>query len=92
MIYRGDTLTVLKTMPSNHYHCAVTSPPYYGLRDYGTGQWIGGAANCDHKQSTARHDGGRVNTDGFHGSDSLRSLEEEGDGSPLMPHNFSTNA
>ena len=27
----------------------VTSPPYYGLRDYGTGRWEGGDPACDHK-------------------------------------------
>jgi DNA modification methylase len=27
----------------------VTSPPYYGLRDYGTAEWVGGDAECDHK-------------------------------------------
>ena len=26
----------------------VTSPPYYGLRDYGTAKWDGGDAMCDH--------------------------------------------
>jgi DNA modification methylase len=26
----------------------VTSPPYYGLRDYGTALWDGGDAACDH--------------------------------------------
>lgn len=26
----------------------VTSPPYWGLRDYGTGEWDGGAEGCDH--------------------------------------------
>lgn len=26
----------------------VTSPPYYGLRDYGTAKWEGGNLNCDH--------------------------------------------
>ena len=26
----------------------VTSPPYYGLRDYGTAKWVGGDFNCDH--------------------------------------------
>ena len=26
----------------------VTSPPYYGLRDYGTARWEGGDAGCDH--------------------------------------------
>ena len=28
----------------------VTSPPYYGLRDYGTATWIGGDPNCDHRK------------------------------------------
>jgi DNA modification methylase len=28
----------------------VTSPPYFGLRDYGTAQWSGGSDNCDHKE------------------------------------------
>ena len=26
----------------------VTSPPYYGLRDYGTATWIGGDKDCNH--------------------------------------------
>jgi len=26
----------------------VTSPPYYGLRDYGTATWVGGDKNCNH--------------------------------------------
>ena len=30
--------------------CVVTSPPYWGLRDYGTGEWIGGINDCDHLQ------------------------------------------
>jgi DNA modification methylase len=30
----GDALEVLKTLPSESVHCIVTSPPYYGLRDY----------------------------------------------------------
>lgn len=25
-------------------------PPYYGLRDYGTGKWVGGDANCPHRR------------------------------------------
>ncbi len=34
-------------------NCVVTSPPYYGLRDYGTAQWAGGDPNCDHRRGTA---------------------------------------
>lgn len=29
----------------------VTSPPYWGLRDYGTARWEGGAEGCDHVQT-----------------------------------------
>lgn len=34
-LHLGDCLDVLKTMPDNSIHCCVTSPPYWGLRDYG---------------------------------------------------------
>ena len=29
----------------------ITSPPYYGLRDYGTAKWEGGDADCEHSIS-----------------------------------------
>ena len=29
-------------------NCVVTSPPYFGQRDYGTAEWVGGDARCDH--------------------------------------------
>jgi DNA modification methylase len=69
----GDCRDVLRQMPADSVHCCVTSPPYFGLRDYGTAQWDGGDAECDHKQTVARHDGGRVNVDGFNGSASASS-------------------
>lgn len=31
----GDALAVLRTLPDESVDCCVTSPPYYGLRDYG---------------------------------------------------------
>lgn len=31
----GHVLDRLREMPAESVHCAVTSPPYYGLRDYG---------------------------------------------------------
>lgn len=40
-IIQGDALAVLKTLPSNTVNCCVTSPPYYGLRDYGVAGQIG---------------------------------------------------
>ncbi len=47
-IYQGDVLKVLKTLPDECVDCCITSPPYYGLRDYSTGKWIGGDPNCEH--------------------------------------------
>lgn len=39
VVYCGDALDVLRQLPSKSVHCCVTSPPYWGLRDYGvTGQ------------------------------------------------------
>lgn len=35
-LYHGDSLAVLRTMPDQSVDCCVTSPPYFGLRDYGT--------------------------------------------------------
>ena len=32
----GDALAVLSGLPDQSVNCVVTSPPYYGLRDYGT--------------------------------------------------------
>lgn len=40
-IYNQDCLTGLKTLPDNYANCCVTSPPYFGLRDYGTAEQIG---------------------------------------------------
>jgi DNA modification methylase len=34
----------------------ITSPPYWGLRDYGTAQWQGGNDECDHVESEGRTD------------------------------------
>ena len=38
-LYNGDALEVLRTLPDESVHMCVTSPPFYGLRDYGTGTW-----------------------------------------------------
>lgn len=34
-IIQGDTLEVLKTLPDESIDMTITSPPYWGLRDYG---------------------------------------------------------
>jgi DNA modification methylase len=41
VIHCGDALAVLKTLEAGSAQCCVTSPPYYGLRDYGVDGQIG---------------------------------------------------
>lgn len=40
-ILQGDSLSVLKTLQDNFVDCCVTSPPYWGLRDYGVNGQLG---------------------------------------------------
>lgn len=46
----GDSKEMLRQLDDNSIDCCITSPPYYGLRDYGTGKWVGGDPNCPHKR------------------------------------------
>lgn len=48
----GDCRELLKALPDGSVHCVVSSPPYWGLRDYGTATWEGGDADCDHSTET----------------------------------------
>lgn len=45
----GDALEQLRTLPDESVHCVVTSPPYWGLREYGVEEWAGGDPGCQHK-------------------------------------------
>lgn len=47
-LYHGNVTDQLKRLPARSIHTCITSPPYWGLRDYGTGKWVGGDVNCDH--------------------------------------------
>lgn len=40
-LIQGDALAVLKTLPEETVRCCCTSPPYWGLRDYGVSGQIG---------------------------------------------------
>ena len=40
-LYLGDCRDILRTLPAESVHCCVTSPPYFGLRDYGHDGQIG---------------------------------------------------
>jgi DNA modification methylase len=48
-ILTGDVRERLAELPDASIQCCVTSPPYFGLRDYGTAAWDGGDPDCDHK-------------------------------------------
>ena len=50
IIIQGDCLEKLRTLDDKSVDCCITSPPYYGLRDYGTGKWVGGNPNCPHRR------------------------------------------
>jgi DNA modification methylase len=69
-IYHGSSLDVLRSLPENSVHCVVTSPPYWGLRDYGTAPQVwGGDPECVHEWQTERYytekTAGRSSIDAF---------------------------
>lgn len=74
----GDCRAKLKELPDNSVHVCVTSPPFFGLRDYGTARWEGGSPDCDHRQpgtktgpkTTLRNDG-RAHTGPYEGERAL---------------------
>jgi len=44
-IFQGNAELILSRFPSNFFRCCVTSPPYWGLRDYGVNGQIGAEAD-----------------------------------------------
>ena len=55
-LYQADARSL--PIPDNNVDCVVTSPPYWGLRDYGIGEWLGGDEGCDHKGPAHRTQAG----------------------------------
>jgi DNA modification methylase len=49
--YVGDCRELLRRLPDGCMQMCITSPPYWGLRDYGTARWEGGDPACDHRES-----------------------------------------
>ena len=37
----GDNAQIIKTVPDSYVNTIITSPPYYGLRDYGNDAQLG---------------------------------------------------
>jgi DNA modification methylase len=41
LVLHGDTRDLIREIPDNTFQCVVTSPPYWGVRDYGVENQIG---------------------------------------------------
>ena len=50
LFLQGNSRDVLRGLPADYVHCAVTSPPYFGLRKYSGGEEVwGGDKDCQHE-------------------------------------------
>ena len=55
-LLHGHVLDELRTLPDESVHCCVTSPPYFGLRNYGLPPSVwGGDCKCDHDWTSRRY-------------------------------------
>ena len=52
-IILGDCIAGMQTLPAGCIQTCITSPPYWGLRDYGTATWDGGDSSCNHIDDVA---------------------------------------
>jgi DNA modification methylase len=50
----GDNRQTLESLPDQSIQTVVTSPPYWGLRDYGTKSWTGGDESCEHVKDSSK--------------------------------------
>ncbi len=41
VVLQGDTREIIRCLPDDSIQCVVTSPPYWGVRDYGISEQIG---------------------------------------------------
>lgn len=55
-VRQGHVVDLLRAMPARSIHCIATSPPYYGLRDYGLPPQVwGGDPACAHRWEEGRY-------------------------------------
>lgn len=70
-LYCGDAISVLRRLPDESVRCVVTSPPYWGLRDYGLPVTVFGSdEDCEHTWGLEIRRGGSA---GKQGSTSQRN-------------------
>jgi DNA modification methylase len=70
----GDCRESLRALDAGSAQTCVTSPPYFGLRDYGTGQWEGGNPDCGHRV----RENSRVESSTLGGGKSTTGHQREG--------------
>jgi len=60
VLHQGDVRAVLAGLPAGSVQCVVTSPPYWGLRDYGIepGVWPAASAERGARNAECRHEWG----------------------------------
>lgn len=73
-LYNIDCRAIEDHVPNNYFHCIITSPPYYALRDYeGVEPSIwGGDQNCDHEW------GDGIVKDGISGGNTAKQKTNKG--------------
>jgi DNA modification methylase len=74
-LLQGDCRARLGELEAESVHLILTSPPYHGLRDYGTGEWEGGDEGCDHKAPPTGGPNPERYTDG--GGEMFRSANDK---------------
>ena len=79
----GDVREALATLPDESVNCVVTSPPYFGLRNYGLEPTVwGGLPTCAHEWKRARYytekSAGRASGEAFSeaGADNAQRLKD----------------
>ena len=85
-ILGGDVLDMLSCLPDDSIHCIVTSPPYWGLRDYGlrSVRW-GGQVGCEHEWELTqpRHHRGADGANGGAGRVAVADLYDASQGGSI---------
>lgn len=79
----GDSLEVMRGWEDNYVNCIITSPPYWGLRDYKTEPQIwGGRKDCRHEwgnEQILKYSGGTGKTDvGYYATDKTHWSSSQG--------------
>lgn len=82
-VIQGDVRQKLKELPEASVHCVVTSPPYWGLRAYGTEPQVwGGVEGCEHIWGDEQFRGGPAGAQGRTSQMVGRSTYEDGENRP----------